>query len=295
MAKKKRIPEIRFDGFEEEWEEKRLGEIAEINPKSILPNDFKYVDLESVEGSTLVNSRVEHINTAPSRAQRLAEYGDIFYQTVRPYQKNNFLFDIKDNNYNYVFSTGYAQLRTVYSVNNDFLFQSIQLEKFVNEVMLRCTGTSYPAINSTELSKIKLDIPKDKEESKQIGYILNTISNIINTINERVEKLKNYKQSMLQKMFPKQGEKVPEIRFEGFEGEWEEKKLSEVSQIKKGKQLNKEKIAENGKYYHLNGGILPSNRTNLWNSNKNTISISEGGENCGYVKWNNQKFFSGGT
>ena len=109
MSKKKDAPEIRFPGFTDAWEQRELGECAEFNPKSELPDEFEYVDLESVVGTSMIAHRTENKKSAPSRAQRLAKQGDVFYQTVRPYQKNNYLFDLPLNNY--VFSTGYAQLR----------------------------------------------------------------------------------------------------------------------------------------------------------------------------------------
>lgn len=298
MSEKKKIPEIRFKGFEWEWEEKRLGDIAEINPKSTLPDEFLYVDLESVLGTRLINSRVEYINTAPSRAQRLAKYGDVFYQTVRPYQKNNFLFDIVDSNFEFVFSTGYAQLRTTDLVNNNYIFQSIQREVFVNEVMLRCTGTSYPAINSTELSKIKVGIPKDLKESEKIGDVLRTIDNIINKIIEKIEKLQSYKQSMLQKMFPKEGEKVPEIRFEGFEGEWEEKLIKNIFKVTRGNVLSTKNISackSNRCIYPVyssqtqNNGLLGYYNEFLF---ENAITWTTDGANAGTVKFRKGKFYS---
>ena len=88
------------------------------------------------------------------------------------------------------------------------------------------------------------------------------------------------------------------IRFKKNDGteypQWEEKRLGEISNIDKGQQISEENIDINGRYYHLNGGVTPSNRTNLFNREANTISISEGGNSCGYVKWNSEKFFSGG-
>ena len=83
-----------------------------------MPSVFEYVDLESVVGTEMVSHRTEKRESAPSRAQRVASKGDIFYQTVRPYQKNNYLFDKDDTNY--VFSTGYAQLRT--TIHGGYLF-----------------------------------------------------------------------------------------------------------------------------------------------------------------------------
>lgn len=135
-------PEIRFKGYAGDWEQRKLNELAEFNPKSDLPERFEYVDLESVVGTELVGHRTENRYSAPSRAQRLAKKNDVFYQTVRPYQKNNYLFDLPYDNY--VFSTGYAQMRPI--GNSYFLLTLIQEEKFVNRVLERSTGTSYPAI-----------------------------------------------------------------------------------------------------------------------------------------------------
>ena len=84
-------PKIRFKGYNEDWEQRKLNEVAEFNPKSDLPESFEYVDLESVVGTEMVSHRTESKETAPSRAQRLAQTGDVFFQTVRPYQRNNYL------------------------------------------------------------------------------------------------------------------------------------------------------------------------------------------------------------
>ncbi|MGV3079016.1 restriction endonuclease subunit S [Streptococcus sp. 32226D021BW] len=154
-AEGERVPKRRFPGFTDDWELRKLGEVAEINPKSVLPDEFEYVDLEAVVGTEMISHRTEYKNSAPSRAQRVASKGDIFYQTVRPYQKNNYLFDIDSDDF--VFSTGYAQLRP--SCNGYFMFTVMQTEKFVNNVLDNCTGTSYPAINANELAEISIFLP----------------------------------------------------------------------------------------------------------------------------------------
>ena len=140
-----------------------------------MPSTFEYVDLESVIGTEIVSHSTETINTAPSRAQRLAKRGDIFYQTVRPYQKNNYLFE-KDRG-NYVFSTGYAQLRPF--VNERFLFYLIQNGNFVNMVLYNCTGTSYPAINSSDLRRIDIYLSRNSTEQKCIGNTIKTLDHLI--------------------------------------------------------------------------------------------------------------------
>ena len=220
-------PEIRFPGFTEDWEERKLNELAEFNPKSDLPERFEYVDLESVVGTELVGHRTENRYSAPSRAQRLAKKNDVFYQTVRPYQKNNYLFDLPYDNY--VFSTGYAQMRPI--GNGYFLLTLIQEEKFVNRVLERSTGTSYPAINSNDLAKLPVKVPADIQEQQKVGTFFKQIDNTITLHQRKLDLLKETKKGFLQKMFPKNGAKVPEIRFPGFTEDWEERKLGELSNI----------------------------------------------------------------
>ena len=168
-------PAIRFKGFTEAWEQRKLGELAVFNPKDEIPDVFEYVDLESVVGTEMLSHRTEEKATAPSRAQRLAHTGDLFYQTVRPYQKNNYLFEKTDKHY--VFSTGYAQLRPF--IDGYFLLSLVQNGQFVKTVLDNCTGTSYPAINANDLAEIEVFSPKDEQEDHQIGTYFRNLDNLI--------------------------------------------------------------------------------------------------------------------
>lgn len=87
---------------------------------------------------------------------------------------------------------------------------------------------------------------------------------------------------------------VPKIRLKGFDGEWEKSPLSSVATINKGEQLNKSCLSDAGTYYVLNGGQTPSGYTESFNTPGDTISISEGGNSCGYVAYNTGNFWSGG-
>ena len=169
------VPEIRFKGFSDTWEQRKLGELAVFNPKEEIPDVFEYVDLESVVDTEMLSHRTEEKATAPSRAQRLAHTGDLFYQTVRPYQKNNYLFEKPDKHY--VFSTGYAQLRPF--IDGYFLLSLVQNWQFVKTVLDNCTGTSYPAINANDLAEIEVFSPKDEQEHHQIGTYFRNLDNLI--------------------------------------------------------------------------------------------------------------------
>lgn len=189
-------PEVRFKGFSGDWVEKKLGEVGTFNPKEVLPEVFEYVDLESVVGTEMVNHRTEKRKTAPSRAQRLARQGDLFFQTVRPYQKNNHLFTLPF--VNYVFSTGYAQIRPFN--DGSFLLGLIQRDQFVKVVLDNCTGTSYPAINANVLAEIFVMIPTP-EEQEEIGTYFRTLDELISKHATQLQKLQQVKSACLARMF----------------------------------------------------------------------------------------------
>lgn len=193
------VPEIRLDGFEDEWEKLKLRDIVHTNPKSELPENFKYIDLESVVGTRINKVREERKGSAPSRAQRLAKKGDVFYQTVRPYQKNNYLFKLDE--IDYVFSTGYAQLRPIFKrCDSDFLLILLQNNRFLSKVLDRCTGTSYPAINVNDLIEILIAIPS-YDEQRAIGSYFSNLDNLIASHQDKISQLETLKKKLLQDMF----------------------------------------------------------------------------------------------
>ena len=200
MMQKLFSQQLRFkadDGSEfGEWEEKELKDIAEINPKSKkLPESFIYIDLESVEKGQLLLQKNIELQDAPSRAQRLLAKGDVLFQMVRPYQQNNYYFNLSGE---YVASTGYAQIRT--KLDSKFIYYALHEKTFLDEVMNRCTGTSYPAINSSDLSSIEILIPCLEEQTK-IANFLSSIDQKIEVVAQQIEQAKQWKKGLLQQMF----------------------------------------------------------------------------------------------
>jgi len=198
-------PRLRFPEFWDapEWEEKLLEEVCEVNPSNEgLPESFVYIDLESVVDGKLIYKRKIDWVDAPSRAQRLLKNGDVIYQIVRPYQKNNFFCDFVDEN-SYVASTGYAQLRS-FDVSK-FLYQLIHVDTFVNKVIAKCTGSSYPAINSSDLAEINVTIPNPPEQQK-IADCLASLDELIAAQRHKLDSLKVHKQGLMQQLFPAEGE-----------------------------------------------------------------------------------------
>ncbi len=189
-----RFREFQNDGYTAGF----LDDFCEINPNSKeLPDVFVYIDLESVSRGVLENPSTLSKKLAPSRAQRLLKKGDILYQTVRPYQRNNFHFYLDGD---YVASTGYAQIRVRGKGHPGYFFQLLHTDSFVNEVLKRCTGTGYPSINSSDLAKISVKIPSLPEQQK-IATFLTAIDRSIAAVALQVEQCAAYKKALLQRMF----------------------------------------------------------------------------------------------
>jgi len=214
------IPRLRFPEFSGEWEEKHIDELSQINPKpDALPEVFTYIDLESVKNGVLLQDRMIKKEDAPSRAQRLLQEKDILFQTVRPYQRNNYFFNSKTTA---VASTGYAQFRVNKDNYPSFLYQYFYTENFVKNVLDRCSGTSFPAISTNDLLEINLYIPSLAEQQK-IADFLSNVDSIITAETKILNILQKKKKALMQKLFTRQ------LRFKSDDGsdflEWQESTL----------------------------------------------------------------------
>ena len=191
------VPHLRFPEFSGEWEMASLQDIAAINPKSDqLQNTFIYIDLEAVEKGELRKIQEIMREEAPSRAQRVINKNDILFQCVRPYQKNNYIHRILNtSNQQWVASTGYAQIRTTESPN--YIYHLLNTDGFNRKVMVRCTGSSYPAINSEDLATIRFYYTPDKKEQFKISRLLDLIDERIATQNKIIEDLKKLKSAII--------------------------------------------------------------------------------------------------
>ncbi len=259
------IPKLRFPEFSGEWEEKKLDSLSLINPKpGDLPEVFSYIDLESVKNGVLLQEKIIKKEEAPSRAQRLLEGKDILFQTVRPYQRNNYFFNSKSPT---VASTGYAQFRVNKNNYPSFLYQYLYTNNFVKNVLDRCSGTSFPAISTNDLLEICLHIPSYSEQQK-IADFLSNVDSIITAETKILNTLQKKKKALMQKLFTRQ------LRFKSDDGTdfpaWEEKKLGDVCETYSG-GTPKSGTAE---YY---GGEIPFIRSGEISSNKTELFLTEKG------------------
>ena len=219
------IPQLRFKEFTDDWKTHKLKNICYINPKSSNLNDkFYYIDLECVQYGRLKYIQCINKLEAPSRAQRVLLPQDILFQSVRAYQKNSYFFK-KENDIQTVASTGYAQLRTKKELSL-YIYYYLYFQKFINKVNKLSTGTSYPAINSTDLGMININIPSFQEQEK-IANFLSTVDKKIENLENTITSLENQKKGLLQQIFSQK------LRFKDKNGNnypnWEKKKLGDIT------------------------------------------------------------------
>ena len=237
------MPKLRFPEFRHgpRWDLLTLSSASDVNPSNAgLPELFIYIDLESVKSGMLIERKEITRDAAPSRAQRLLSRKDIIYQTVRPYQRNNLLFDINDG-YEYVASTGYAQLRA--HECPEFLYQLLHTDSFGNSVLARCTGSNFPAINPSALASIHVALPR-KPEQQKIADCLGSLDDLIAAEGRKLEALRQHKQGLMQQLFPRPGETVPKLRFPEFRVDttWLAPQLADLYGFKRTNTLSRDNL-----------------------------------------------------
>lgn len=169
--------------------------------------------------------------------------------------------------------------------SNEFLYY--QLERNVNRIKLIAGEQAVPIINKSQFETIKI-LRAPLPEQKAIAKVLSTWDEAIHKTEQLIAQKELRKKWLMQQLLT--GKK----RLKGFSGEWKEKKLKNICKISKGEQLNKIELDKISAYPSYSGGITPSGYTTDWNTNENTIIISEGGNSCGYVNFITTKFWCGG-
>lgn len=165
-------------------------------------------------------------------------------------------------------------------ISEDYLYFYLNSNLIQNRILSVQTNNAQPKLALKEVRNFKIKYPSNKEQKK--------IANLFLRIDKKIELLEK-KLVLYQELELSLKNKI----FNSFNNN-SFVKLKDICLIKKGKQLNKSDMIVDGKYYVLNGGKEPSGYTNSWNVKENTITISEGGNSCGFVSFNNKKFYCGG-
>lgn len=209
----------------EEWDYKPFEEYASVKSKKYNPitdcADYPCIEMEHLQQKTgtllgTVSSKLQ------ASIKNLFECGDILYGKLRPYLRKYYLAE-----FNGVCTTEIWVLKAKKSVSNLFLYYTIQSERFNGLCDTSCIGSKMPRADWDYVSQHLFAVPPLPEQQK-IAEILTAQDAVIALMQKQIDLLKQQKNGFLQKMFPAKGCTVPEIRFEGFSGEWEQRKIGEL-------------------------------------------------------------------
>ena len=276
-------PKIRFLEFHEPWREVKLKDIASFSKgKGISKNEISEDGIPCIRYGELYTKYDENIIEIYSKTN--LERKNLVFS-----EKNDILIPcsgetaidlatascVRDEN------VAIGGDITVIKTNQYAPFITYCLNNKRKEIAKYAQGVSIVHLYAKDFQELKFKIPQISEQKKIVNFLEN-----LNIYVDSLEKtLILYRQHKIA---------ITKNLFEDFIQKDNFIKLNEICSVNKGKQLNKSNMIKNGEYYVLNGGKEPSGYTDSWNVEGNTITISEGGNSCGFVFFNKEKFYCGG-
>lgn len=220
MSVASKIPPLRFKGFEGAWEAKRLKRLVKKRNESAESGDvpkLEYEDVVSFEG--VLKRSLDQLYVVKRGTSFYI--GDVLYGKLRPYLGNWFLAPFNG------VAVGDWWVLKPDGIDSECLYALIQTEAF-QVAANQSTGSKMPRADWNLVSETLYSIPLTIGEQQKIGSTFRSLDALIADRESAVEKLQTLKKAMLEKMFPRAGAKVPEVRFKGCEGEWEAKRLGDA-------------------------------------------------------------------
>ena len=274
------IPKLRFKEFNDEYKSIKLKDVSEIydgthETPNYVEKGVKFVSVENI--SNLLDTTKFIPESDYNKYKIKPKYNDVFMTRIGDIGTSSIYKS--DEKLAYYVSLALLRTKDNHILIPDYLNQYIKNNSFQKELYNRTIHVAFPKkINTGEIGECSINLCSDKEQLK-VSNFLSLLDKKIELQSKKIEDLKLFKLSKYSFVFSKSNNKI---------------KLSDICIIEKGKQINSDLLIEKGNYYMLNGGILPSGYLNEYNTNKNTITISEGGNSCGYVNFNKTKFWCGG-
>ncbi|PKZ16761.1 restriction endonuclease subunit S [Anaerococcus octavius] len=225
-----KVPELRYDGFEGEWESKKLKETSQITgggTPSTSDTNFWNGNINWFTPSEINDKRyfseserkISELGLMKSSAKLLDKNKTILFTSRATIGNIGLLTEDSTTN------QGFQSL--VIKDEYDLKFMYSLCETIKNKALSLSTGSTFREISKSDFQNLLINTPQYKEQEK-IGDLLSKIDQLIESQQELVDQTIAFKKSMLQKMFPKKDSLVPEFRFEGFDNDWKLKKLSEL-------------------------------------------------------------------
>lgn len=296
MSKEKLIPELRFPDFKNEgkWEEKALRSVSNVimgsSPKSSAYNENK-IGLPLLQGNADIKNRLSCPRIYTSEITKECQIGDILLSVRAP------VGTVAKSIHKACIGRGISAIRAKNQNLQEYLYQWLfSFESYWKNIS---QGGTFDAVNSDDIKNLLIPIPK-LEEQKKIASCFSSLDELITSHKDKLEALKDHKKGLLQNLFPSatEGERnrTPKYRFPEFEkdGEWVEKKLGDVAEIKRGKSKHRPRNASflyGGKYPFIQTGDIREagvylsefnqtyseaglKQSKLWNENTLCVTIA---------------------
>lgn len=213
-------PKIRFKGYTDEWEQRKLGEVCQITMGQS-PEGSTYSDEPStyilVQGNADLKDGWVCPRVWTTQKTKTAEIGDLIMSVRAP------AGTMGKTAYNVVLGRGVAGIK-----GNEFIYQTLVKMDADRYWKKLASGSTFESINSDAITNAEIKLPQNVEEQEKLGSYFSHLDALITLHQRKYEQAKTLKKYMLQKMFPQDGMRVPEIRFAGFTDEWEQRKFGKI-------------------------------------------------------------------
>ena len=222
-------PNIRFKGFTDPWEQRKLGDCFTERVESMPDGELLSVTINDGIKKFSELRRHDNSNDDKSKYKKVC-VGDIAYNSMRMWQGASGY-----SPYEGIVSPAYTVLSPNSGINSKCIAYQFKLPEIIHIFQVNSQGITSDNWNLKfpALSQIEIFVSKDEQEQAKIAEYFENLDNLITLHQRKYSKLLNVKESMLEKMFPKNGSNIPEIRFKGFTDPWEQRKLGEIADVTK--------------------------------------------------------------
>ena len=246
---------MRFDGFDGEWEEYRFNDITKLSQGLQIPIDERYLQPSDdtyfyITNEFLKPGSKKHYYIKNPNKSVIANKDDILM--TRTGNTGKVLTDVEGAFHNNFFKIAYDNS----SISKYYLFYLLNSGVVQNKILRLAGSSTILDLNHKDFYSIASSFPSLKEQGK-IGKIFKSLDSLIEIQEDKVSKMEDFKKSMLQKMLPKKGELVPDFRFDGFDGEWEEKIVGDLLDYEQPTKY----IVSSEEYYETGIPVLTANKS----------------------------------
>ncbi|MDU2587770.1 MAG: restriction endonuclease subunit S [Streptococcus sp.] len=249
------LPKIKFKNFYEKWNRKKLQSIAPLRggfafkSEKFLDSGIPIVRISNIKFDGTVGGEFEYYSKINSDEKFVLRGRSILLAMSGATTGKIAMLDSEEEYYQNQ-RVGYFQ--NTGAVNYDFLSSVLQTKEFTNQLNSVLVAGAQPNISSKEIDSFVFYIPESLDEQSAIGSLFHTIDDLMVSYKENLANYQSLKATMLSKMFPKAGQTVPEIRLDGFEGEWEKVKLKDVTEsIEYGLNASAKEFDGENKYIRI--------------------------------------------